>query len=89
MLQILKQKQSNPYSLAEEIAIIWSGSKGFLDDISLSEVTTFEKKYLDDLRTRGKKIMTEINTEKKISESVEKELERFVKDNLPEKEVKA
>jgi len=88
MTQILKQKQSNPYSLAEEVAIIWVGSKGYLDELSLTEVSEFEVKYLDDLRTRGKKVMSAINTEKEISESIEKELEKFVKDNMLEKEVK-
>ncbi|MDP4010810.1 MAG: hypothetical protein Q8P72_01110, partial [Candidatus Roizmanbacteria bacterium] len=73
---------------AEEVAIIWAGSKGYLDELSLTEVSEFEVKYLDDLRTRGKKVMSAINTEKEISESIEKELEKFVKDNMLEKEVK-
>ena len=85
MTQILKQKQSNPYSLGEEVAIIWAGSKGYLDTLSLNEVTIFESKFLDDLRTRGKKILSEINKEKIITDAIEKELERYVKDNMPEK----
>jgi len=83
--QILKQKQNNPYSLAEEVAIIWAGSKGYLDELTLADVSEFEQKYLYDLQTRAKKIMDEINTEKTMSEKIEKELERYVKDNLPEK----
>ena len=81
--QLLKQKQSEPYTLGEEVAVIWAGTKGYLDDVDLAKIPAFEASYISDLRTRGKKILTEINTEKVVSEKLEKELEKFVKDNLP------
>ncbi len=82
--QLLKQKQSEPYTLGEQVAIIWAGTKGYLDEVDLAKVPVFEASYLSDLRTRGKKLLHEINTEKIVSEKLEKELEKFVKDNLPE-----
>lgn len=84
MTELLKQRNSNPYSLAEQVAIIWAGSKGYLDDMSRDQVTAFEHKYLDDLRGRGKALLKKINDEKVLSEEMEKELESFVKDNFPE-----
>jgi F-type H+-transporting ATPase subunit alpha len=80
--QILKQKQYEPYDLASEVAILWAASKGFLDEVPLDKVNDFEKKFIDDLRSRGKKIIAEINDKKVVSEDIEKELEKFVKDNL-------
>jgi len=85
MTQILKQKQSNPYNLAEEVAIIWAGSHGYLDDLTLDQVTAFENRYLSDLRTRAKGLLADINKEKIISEKAEKEFAKFVKENMPDK----
>ncbi len=84
MTQILRQKQNNPYDLASQIAIIWAGSKGHLDDVPLNKVSEFEEQFISDLKTRGKKLMQQINEEKLISEDSEKELEKYVKANLPE-----
>lgn len=86
MTQILKQRQSNPYSLGQEVAIIWAGSKGYLDDLSLAEVVEFEKKYLEDLALRGKKILQEIDSKKELTETIEKNLDKYVKANLPDKD---
>ena len=84
MTQILRQKLNKPYDLASQVSIIWAGSKGHLDALPLAKVQEFEEKYIEDLRTRGKKILETINADKIISEEVEKELEKFVKANLPE-----
>ena len=84
MTQILRQKQNKPYDLASQVAIIWAGSKGHLDEIPLSRVAEFEEQFISDLNTRGKKLMQTINNEKAISEESEKELETYVKANLPE-----
>jgi F-type H+-transporting ATPase subunit alpha len=80
--QILKQKQSEPYDLASEVAILWAASNGYLDNIPLNDVNAFEARFISDLRTRGKKLMNQINKDKIISEDNEKELKQFVKDNL-------
>jgi len=82
--QILKQKNSEPYNLAEQVAILWAATKGYLDPLTLEQVSVFEKTYLEDIRTRGKKLIAAINKEQVVSETIEKELEKFVKDSLPE-----
>lgn len=84
MTQILRQKQNKPYDLASQVAIIWAGSKGHLDEVPLNKVAEFEEKFIADLNTRGKKLMQKINDEKLISEESEKELEGYVKANLPD-----
>jgi len=86
MTELLKQKNSNPYNLAEEVAVIWAGSKGYLDEVPLNKLMEFERKYIADLRGRGKKVLSTINKEKVISEEMERELESYVKDSLPEVE---
>ncbi len=80
--QILKQKQSAPYDLGSQVAILWAASNGHLDNIPLNHVNDFEDRFIADLRTRGKKLLNQINKDKVVSEETEKELAQFVKDNL-------
>ena len=51
MVEVLKQKQLEPLSLAKEIMIIYAGTKGYLDDLPASLIGSFEVelyKYMDD-----------------------------------------
>lgn len=80
--QILVQNKNNTYNLAEEVAIFWAANSGYLDNLAINEVAKFELKYLDDLRTRGKKILNNINKNKILSKDDEDGLKKFVSDNL-------
>src|SRR3989339_92670 len=39
--QVLKQKKNQPYSLAQEVAIIWAASNGYLDTLPLDKIESF------------------------------------------------
>ena len=80
--QILKQKKNVPMPLAEEVALIWAVTNGFLDKVSPDDITRFETEYLEDLRSRGGALLKRINEAKIIEKNDEKELEKFVKNNL-------
>lgn len=80
--QVLKQKKNNPYDLASQVAIIWAATKGYLDELPLDKVETFEKKFLTDLKLRENSLLKKINKEKILTEKDEKVLEKFVKDNI-------
>ncbi|MCA9371279.1 F0F1 ATP synthase subunit alpha [Candidatus Woesebacteria bacterium] len=82
--QILKQKQNHPYTLSTQVAVIWAATKGYLDDLAIDKITLFEQNYLQDLQTRGKALLVEIEKEKKVSEALEKKLEPIVKENVAE-----
>ena len=49
--QLLIQKQYQPMPVEEQIAILYCGTHGLLRDIKVEEVSTFEKNFLDLLRT--------------------------------------
>lgn len=82
MTQILKQKKNKPYSLAEEISIIWAASNGYLDNVPLDKIEAFEERFLSDLRTKALTLAKTINKNKMLSAKEEKELALLVKDNL-------
>ena len=78
LTEILKQPQYSPLKVEEQVVIIYAGVKGFLDKIEISKITEFEKKLLQNLRTKGKNISNNIFKEKKISEETEAQLNEFI-----------
>ena len=79
--QILKQNKNEVFSLAEEVVILWASSNGYLDNIATDEVGIFEKKLLEQFRTKGKNILDEINNKKVLDKKLEENIKKFVEDN--------
>ncbi len=77
--QMLKQGRNMPYSLGEQVCVIWAAVKGHLDNVDAHDVGEFEQKLLHELRTHGKKLLKNINEKKIIDEADEKELEKIIK----------
>lgn len=80
--QVLKQKKSNPYSMASEVAIIWATTQGYLDSLPLDKIPAFEEKFLEDLSTRGRKLLSTIEKSTGINEVMGRELKKFIDFNL-------
>lgn len=82
MTQLLKQGKNKPYGLGAEVAIMWAGSNGLLDEVPVNKIEEFEQKFIEDLRSRGKTLLARIEKNKIIDKKDEDELKKFVKDNL-------
>src|SRR5688500_6864315 len=46
----LKQANSSPYPVEEQVVSIWAGTEGKLDDVPVNEVRRFESEFLEFLR---------------------------------------
>nr|ARQ82149.1 ATP synthase CF1 subunit alpha [Avrainvillea mazei] len=49
--EILKQPQASPLSLAEQVAIIYAGLNGYLDDIEINQIRQFLLGFFDYLKS--------------------------------------
>ncbi|MDO5048780.1 MAG: F0F1 ATP synthase subunit alpha [Actinomycetaceae bacterium] len=58
LMELLKQPQANPYPIEEQVASIWMGTNGYLDDIPVEDVSRFEHGMLDYLRNRSNVLQT-------------------------------
>lgn len=76
--EILKQNKFHPYSLAEEVVIIWSVTKGALDDVAIEKIPAFRTKILDILSTKAKDLVKRINEKKVLEEKDEEEIKKYV-----------
>ncbi len=50
MVELLKQPQSSPLPIQEQVAIIWAGTQGHLDSVPTEDIRRFEGEFLDYLR---------------------------------------
>ena len=53
LVEVLKQKQYAPLTVEKQIAIIFAGTKGYLDDLELSQIADFEAGLHDYLDREG------------------------------------
>ena len=70
-VEILKQAQNDPFTVQDQVAIIFAGSKNLLRNVPVDKVKEFERKYIDFLNTKHKKTMETIKSGKLTDEVVE------------------
>ena len=78
-VEILKQSQNDPFKVEDQVSIIYLGSKDLLKSVPVEKVKDFEKKFLELLNLKHKKILNQIK-QGKMSEEVTKTLEKVASD---------
>jgi F-type H+-transporting ATPase subunit alpha len=78
LTELLKQPQFSPLKMEEQVCVIFSGTRGYLDPIPVTSVNKFEEDLLRMLRDQGQDILEAIRTEKVLSEATEKKLVAFL-----------
>ncbi|GGH59139.1 F0F1 ATP synthase subunit alpha [Rothia aerolata] len=77
LTELLRQPQYTPYAVEEQVASIWAGTKGYLDDLEVSDVLRFEKEYIDYLR-RNSNVLQNIAETGKLEDEYVAELKASV-----------
>jgi F-type H+-transporting ATPase subunit alpha len=79
LVELLKQPQSHPYPVEEQVVSVWAGTTGKLDDVAVEDVRTFESELLDQLRREGT-ILATIRETKKLDDDTEAALDKVVEE---------
>ena len=74
LTELLKQSQYSPMEVEEQVAVIFAGVKGYLDQIPTQKIGEFEQALLQKLNTKGSKVLGSIRKDKAISDDTEKSL---------------
>ncbi len=80
MEEILKQGQYVPYRVEDEILIIYAGINRYLDDIEVSQIADFEKKFLAFMEEKHKDIKNEIVDKKVLSDELKTKIDAAIKE---------
>ena len=78
MVEILKQGQSQPMSLAHQVVILYVAGKGALDEIPLAQVRLFETAFHAFVEERYPDVLHEITKTNDVSEPIMKRLDDAV-----------
>ena len=74
LTELLKQPQYSPMDVEEQVAVIFAGVKGYLDQIPTQKIGEFEQSLIQKLNTKGSNILESIRKDKSISDDTEKAL---------------
>ncbi len=77
LMELLKQGQYSPFPVEDQVASIWAGTKGKLDDVPIQDVRRFEKDLLDHLR-RNTSVLTTVAETGLLKPDTEAELDAAV-----------
>ncbi len=70
-VEILKQAQNNPYTVEDQVAIIYAGSKNLLRNVPVDKVKEFEKDYLELLNAKHRGVLDTIKSGKLTDEVID------------------
>jgi len=73
-VEALKQKPGSPRTLWQEAVILWTAKEGYLDETPREEVAGKIQELLNHFEAKEKKLIEQMETDKKLSEEVEKGL---------------
>jgi F-type H+-transporting ATPase subunit alpha len=74
MVEVLKQDQFQPRSVTEQVVIVYAGINGFLDDLDISEIKSFEKGFYTFARERYTEALATIDSTKDLPDAVAEKL---------------
>ncbi len=72
--ELMKQKQYQPLSVAEQTVSLFAANEGFLDDLDVSKVGDFEAALLSHMNSQNKGLMDKINASGDYNDAIAGEL---------------
>ncbi|MCH9770149.1 MAG: F0F1 ATP synthase subunit alpha [Gammaproteobacteria bacterium] len=78
IMELLKQPQYSPMSVAE-MSIVWVvANEGFLDDIEVKKIADFERSLISYLHDQHQELLTEIDNNPKYSDEIEQRIKTMI-----------
>ena len=78
LTELLKQPQFSPLRVEEQVAVIYAGVNGYLDDIEVNQVHAFEEGLLSVMRNEHKDVLDAIRDKKALDDEIKSKLKAAV-----------
>ncbi|RLC26750.1 MAG: F0F1 ATP synthase subunit alpha, partial [Deltaproteobacteria bacterium] len=76
LVEVLKQPQYQPMSAEKEVAILFAGAHGYLDEWPEEAVAAYEKQMLEFMASKHSDILDEIKETSDISDELEEKMKK-------------
>ena len=70
-VEILKQAQNDPFTVEDQVAIIYAGSKNLLREVPVEKVKEFERAFLELLNAKHRKVLDDLKAGKLTDKVIE------------------
>ena len=80
MVEILKQRQYVPQTVERQIAIIFAGTQGLLDDLPVDQVQAFEEFLQSFMDRRYAQLLADIASKKELADELREALTKAITD---------
>lgn len=80
MVETLKQAQYSPLKVEEQIIVIYTAVKGYLEDVPVKEVVNFQNAYLKFMRSNHAEIAKQISEKKVLTDEIETSLKKAIEE---------
>ncbi|ATJ90129.1 ATP F0F1 synthase subunit alpha [Acetobacter senegalensis] len=78
LVELLKQPQSSPLTVEEQVVVLYAGTRGFIDGIAVDKVVAWERALLGDLQNAGKDILEAIGKDRQLTKDTEARLTEYL-----------
>jgi len=78
LTELLKQPQYSPMPVEKQVISLWTGTKGYIDDIALEDVKRFESGLLNFVENTRGSLLEKLRQRQKIDDEIENELRAAV-----------
>jgi F-type H+-transporting ATPase subunit alpha len=80
LTELLKQNQYSPLTVAEQVITVFTGVRGYLDDVQLDQIKNFEKDILEKIKNEKNEIISTIQTTGKLEKETEDSLIQIIQE---------
>jgi len=80
LTELLKQNQYSPLTVAEQVISVFTGVRGYLDDVELDQIKNFEKDILEKIKNEKNEIINTIQTTGKLEKETEDSLIQIIQE---------
>ncbi|PHR13716.1 MAG: F0F1 ATP synthase subunit alpha [Aequorivita sp.] len=70
-VEILKQSENDPYTVEDQIAVIYAGSKNLMRNVPVDKIKEFERDYLEMLNLKHKDTLNDLKAGKLTDEAID------------------
>ena len=80
LTELLKQYQYSPMTVAEQVISVFTGVRGYLDNVELKDIKSFETKIIEKIKNEKNEIIESIQTSGKLEKDIEENLIKIIEE---------
>ncbi len=78
LVELLKQPQFKPQSVAQQVVMIYAATKGHMDDIAITRISEFQDAFLAYLASSHPAVLTDLDAKKEVTDDIESNLKKAI-----------